>query len=264
MTPILSVRNLSLQLNGQAILAEISFDVFRGEYVGLVGPNGAGKTSLMRCLTGIYSNCKGDITVSGLAIKHVHQKELARHLAYLPQVEGGSFPYQVEEFVLMSRYPHVNPFLPPGRQDREASERAMQMTGVWEFRHRLVDQLSGGERQRVLLAAALAQSAEILLLDEATTFLDYRYQQEVRALLRQINREQGVTILAVTHDLNMAAVSSDRILGLFQGRLVFSGTPSEFMDRAVIERVFGFTPQLVPHPAIGLPMIVPAPLGGAP
>lgn len=263
MTPVVSVKNIWLYLSGQEILRDISFDLYAGDFACLVGPNGSGKTSLLRCLMRIYRHWRGEVLVFGKPISRFTQKELARCLAYLPQTDGVAPPYTVEDFVLMARYPFANPFLPPTLEDRRATEDALRMTDLWVLRHRVMKTLSGGERQRVYLAAALAQQAKVLLLDEPTTFLDVPHQEEVRSLLHRINREWGVIILAVMHDLNAAALSASRILGLRDGRLLFSGSPSEFMTPDVVKTVFGFSPQFVRHPQVAVPMIVPSPAGGA-
>jgi len=261
--PIVSIKNLTLILSGQEILRDISFDLKEGEYVCLVGPNGSGKTSLLRCLMRFYTQWRGQVMILGRSAEIFSQKQLARYLAYLPQTDGVVPPYTVEDFVLMARYPFANPFLPPSLEDRRAAEAALRMTDLWTLRHRVMRTLSGGERQKVHLAGALAQQTRVLLLDEPTSFLDVPHQEEVRELLQRINREWGVTILAVTHDLNAAALSADRILALREGALVFSGSPDEFMTANVIRTVFGFSPQFVAHPQVHVPMIVPSPPGGA-
>jgi len=260
--PVVSIKNLELNLSGQEILRDISFDLREGEYVCLVGPNGSGKTSLLRCLIRFYSQWRGQVIVLGRPVGSLSQKQLARYLAYLPQTDGVVPPYTVEDFVLMARYPFANPFLPPSPEDRRAAEAALRMTDLWTFRHRVMRTLSGGERQKAYLAGALAQQARVLLLDEPTTFLDMPHQEEVRGMLQRINREWGVTILAVTHDLNAAALSAHRILALRGGMLVFSGSPDEFMTADVVKTVFGFSPHFVRHPQVHVPMIVPSPPGG--
>lgn len=263
MTLVVSVKNLSVCLSGQEILCDISFDLHAGDFACLVGPNGSGKTSLLRCLIRVYSHWRGEVVAFGKPISLFTQKELALCLAYLPQADGIAPPYTVEDFVLMARYPFANPFLPPNQEDRRAAEDALRMTDLWSLRHRVMRTLSGGERQRAYLAAALAQQAKVLLLDEPTTFLDMPHQEEVRSLLHRINREWGVTILAVMHDLNAAALAANRILGLRDGRLLFSGSPNEFMTPDVVKTLFGFSPQFVRHPQVPVQMIVPSPAGGA-
>jgi iron complex transport system ATP-binding protein len=158
---------------------------------------------------------------------------------------------------LMGRYPYLNPFSTVGTEDREAVHAVMDQTGTSELAHRLLNTLSGGERQKVYIAAALAQGADVLLLDEPTTFLDYRHQAEVRDLLARANRHSGVTVVAVTHDVNRAVLDSDRIVALREGSVVFSGSPEEIMRPEVLDGIYGTSLLLAEHPSSPIPVIVP-------
>ncbi|MGB9690332.1 ABC transporter ATP-binding protein [Thermogutta sp.] len=261
---LLTVRSLSFDIAEQTILEDISFELDQGEFVSVVGPNGAGKTTLLRCLALVYRNWRGEILWLDRPAKSTSQREWARLVAYLPQEERIDIPYTVEDFVLMGRYPHGSPFSPPSSQDIAAVREALELTGTWNFRHRVVRTLSGGERQRVMLAAVLAQQTPVLLLDEATTFLDFHHREEVQKLLQKINRQRQVAILAVTHDINTAALFSRRILALRDGHIVFDGPPTTFMRQSVLRDVFGVQPLLVTHPQVAIPVIVPTRSGGEP
>ncbi len=157
----------------------------------------------------------------------------------------------------MGRYPYLSPFSTIDREGRQAVDEALARTGTRAFAQRRLDTLSGGERQKVYIAAALAQRAEVLLLDEPTTFLDYRHQAEIRDLLARVNRESKVTIVAVTHDLNRAAMESDRIVALRDGTVVFCGPPREIMQPEMLQRVYHTPFLLVDHPTAALRVIVP-------
>jgi len=255
--PSIEIRDFSFQLGKKQILRNVSFAVRQGEFLSIVGPNGAGKTTLIKCLDRILTGGTGEIDVFGRPLASYRQKELARRLSYVPQADGRVFPFTVEQFVLMGRYPYLNPFSSIGKDDREALSEAMDLTGTREFADRRLDTLSGGERQKVYIAAALAQGADVLLLDEPTTFLDYRHQAEIRELLARARRQSGVTIVAVTHDVNLAALESDRIVALREGSVVFTGTPEEVMKSDVLERIYGTPLLLMDHPRTGLPIIVP-------
>ncbi|GAB4127952.1 ABC transporter ATP-binding protein [Thermopirellula anaerolimosa] len=257
-SPVLRVERLSLSLSGKEILRDISFALHQGEYVCLVGANGSGKTTLLRCLIGYYASYSGNVWWWGRPGRTFSQKHLARRVAYVPQGEGRSAPFTVAEFVMMSRYPHWSPFTSPRPEDRQAVARALDMTDASHLAARVVASLSGGERQRVCLAAALAQEADVLLLDEPTTFLDYRHQEDLRRLLTRFNRECGVTILAVTHDLNAAVLSGKRVMALRDGATAFQGTPDELMRSDVLERIYAAKLVLTPHPTAELPMVVPS------
>jgi iron complex transport system ATP-binding protein len=254
---VIHVESFSFRIADKEILRGVSFDVEQGEYLSIVGPNGAGKTTLLKCLDRILVGGTGRVEIFGRALADYRQKDLARLLSYVPQAEGRRVPFTVEQFVLMGRYPYLSPFASITREDRRAVDEALTRTGTTQFAERTLDTLSGGERQKVLIAAALAQGAKILLLDEPTTFLDYRHQIEIRRLLAEVNRDQGTTILAVTHDVTAAALESDRIVALREGEVVFCGTPREIMDRDVLSRIYGTEFLLVDHPRAALPVIVP-------
>ncbi|MHB8897457.1 MAG: ABC transporter ATP-binding protein [Thermoguttaceae bacterium] len=255
--PVLEIAGFSFRIGTRQILRDVSFTVRKGEYLSIVGPNGAGKTTLLKCLDRIYRGGTGRIAVFGRPLLSYSQRDLARRLSYVPQADGRVFPFTVEQFVLMGRYPYLNPFSSVGREDLQTVRRVMQRTGVDEFAHRTLDTLSGGERQKVYIAAALAQGAEVLLLDEPTTFLDYRHQSEVRDLLTEINRSSAVTVVAVTHDVNRAAIDSHRMVALCDGEVVFDGPPVEIMRPEVLERIYGTSFLLVGHPNGDVPIIAP-------
>lgn len=254
--PVIEIRQFSFSIENQAILREVSFEVREGEYLSIVGPNGAGKTTLLKCIDRIYAGGSGEIRVFRRSLASYRQKELARRISYVPQADGRVFPFTVAQFVLMGRYPHLSPFSSISREDRRQVAEALDRTGTSPFAERLLDTLSGGERQKVYIAAALAQGADVLLLDEPTTFLDYRHQAEVRDLLARVNRD-GVTIVAVTHDMNRAALDSHRVVALREGRVAFIGSPAEVMTPAVLGAIYSTEFLLVNHPQSGLPLIVP-------
>jgi iron complex transport system ATP-binding protein len=256
-TIAVEVRDFSFRLGKKEILRDVSFQVRAGQYVSIVGPNGAGKTTLLKCLDRICTGGTGRIEIFNRPLQGYRQKELARRLSYVPQADGRVFPFTVEQFVLMGRYPYLSPFSTVRHDDREAVRRAMEQTGTSELSQRVLDTLSGGERQKVYIAAALAQGADVLLLDEPTTFLDYRHQAEVRELLATANRQAGVTVVAVTHDVNRAVLESDRIVALREGRVVFAGSPAEIMQVDVLESIYGVRVLLADHPGASIPMIVP-------
>lgn len=256
---VLDIRDFSFCLGGKEILRQVSFSVARGEFLSIVGPNGAGKTTLVKCIDRLLVGGSGRIEVFGRPLESYRQKDLARRISYVPQADGRIIPFTVRQFVLMGRYPYLNPFSSIDREGRRAVDDALRMTGTAEFAERRLDTLSGGERQKVYIAAALAQGADILLLDEPTTFLDYRHQAEIRDLLTRINHEGGTTIVCVTHDLNRAALDSDRIVALCGGRVAFIGTPAEIMNPEALERLFQTPFLLTPHPQVPIPVIVPGP-----
>lgn len=238
MNNAIQIQNIGLKLDGKEILRDISFTVNRGEYVSIIGPNGAGKTTLLRCLLGMYAAYTGTLSISGKECRDYGQRELARFLSYVPQTHDIEFPLSVYDFVMMGRYPYLTALAPEQPHDRTAVHKAMQITRIEPFAARTLRTLSGGERQRVYIAAALAQETPVILLDEPATFLDWRHQAEIMAMLKQINTECGTTIIAVNHDLNSAARWSDRIVALRDGQTFRTGTPNELIQPGPLEELF--------------------------
>lgn len=247
--PIIKIRNLSLTLTGKEILKGVSLEVNRGEYVSIIGPNGAGKTSLVKCISRIYTNWSGSVEINGKDITHCSQRELAQQLSYVPQAEGRALPFTVFEFVLMGRYPHLSPFTSISSADKEMVAQILEKTGLAPFSERQLNTLSGGERQMVFIAAALAQGADILLLDEPTSFLDYRHQAEVMELLSRLHRENEITIISVSHDINAACMQSSRIMALKGGERRFFETPEKAMDTARLEELYETPFLIADHPS---------------
>jgi len=216
----------------------LTFSIETGEIFGVIGPNSAGKTSLLRLLTRVLEPARGEILVDGRPVARVAHWELARQVAVVPQEAPRPFPFTVEQLVLMGRYPHAPSRFFETETDAEVAREAMAATGTLALAALPLEQLSGGERQRAMLARALAQEPRLLVLDEPTSHLDLRYQAETAELLRRLNRERGVTILLVSHDLNLAAELCDRLLLLHEGRVAAVGTPADVLDQSRLEHVF--------------------------
>jgi iron complex transport system ATP-binding protein len=255
--PLLELRDFSIELGGRVILRGLGFALARAERVAVVGPNGAGKSTLLKCLARILSGARGEARLDGRALAAFRQDELARRVAYVPQAAGVSIPFTVEEFLFMGRYPHLGPIAAAGERDRGAVERALKDTGTLELRERYLDTLSGGERQKVFLAAALAQEAELLLLDEHTAFLDPHHQVEIQRVLRRVHDERGTALLAVTHDLNGALAHFERVLALREGEIRFDGPSSAFAEPAILRDVFRHDFVIARHPSAERPIVLP-------
>jgi iron complex transport system ATP-binding protein len=253
----LDVRNLSYRVNGKAILAGVSFSVEAGAYVSIVGPNGAGKTTLLKCINRILTRAEGEIRICGMPLAHYSQAELAAQVGYVPQGGADDLPFTALEFVMMGRYPHLSPFTSTTARDERVVLDALELVGAAELADRDCATLSGGERQKVLIASALAQEASILLLDEPTTFLDPHQQCDILHVLARLNREAGLTIVSVTHDVNVAALSSDAILGLRDGLVVFQGTPAKLMTGPALRELYGQDFEFYEHPATGQRLLLP-------
>lgn len=254
---VIEIKDYSFKINQKEILKNVSLDVYNSEYLSIIGPNGAGKTTLLKCLDKIYHGGSGNISVKGKPLTKYSQKDLAKCMGYVPQMEGRSMPYTVKEFVMMGRYPHLSPFTFTGKSDEDIVDAALSLIGVKNLTNRVMSTLSGGEKQKILIAAALTQEASILLLDEPTTFLDPKHLEDIQARIRRINREWGVTIISVTHDINHALLSSDRFLALKNGEVAFCGNADELMSKNILEYIYDTTFTYVKHPDTGQPIIVP-------
>jgi iron complex transport system ATP-binding protein len=220
-------------------LSDVSLEVGAGEIVGVIGPNSSGKTTLIRLLTRVLEPASGEIRLDGASVRRLARTELARRVGVVPQSVPAECPFNVGELVLMGRYPHGPGRYFESRQDHAAARAAMEATGVLELANLPLDHLSGGERQRAFIARALAQEPRLLVLDEPTAHLDLRYQVEVASLLRRLNRERGIAILLVSHDLNLAGEVCDRLMLLAGGRAAATGPPEVVLEESLLSSVFG-------------------------
>lgn len=242
-SPLVAARQISWRPAARAeadpVVGPLDLDVHRGEAVAVVGPNGSGKTSLLRLLAGLLPPSSGSLSFAGRGVDTLRRKEIARQIGYVPQLRPIRVPLAVEEVVLLGRYPHLGAFqLAPSATDFAAVVDALRVVGVEELRQRPVDELSGGERQSVYIAAALAQEAELLVLDEPTTHLDPRHQRDIAALIPRLRSEAGRTVLFATHDLNFASLTASRVVALRQGHVLAQGTPAELMTPEILGELF--------------------------
>jgi len=236
----LGLQDAQVTLDGRTILSDIGLTVRPGRFVGLVGPNGAGKTTLLRLLAGLITPNRGRVTLDGRPLSAMGREERARRIAALFQGAGVGWPMTVREIVALGRMPHRRAFASPTEADDAAVARAMARTDILSLADRAEPTLSSGERMRALLARALAVEAPWLLVDEPVTALDPAHQLDAMALLRAIARE-GTGVVAVLHDLTLAARFCDRIVVLAGGRLVADGTPEEALTNGLLARAFGIT-----------------------
>lgn len=237
---VLTAREVGWSHGGREILGPLDLDVVRGQSLVLVGPNGAGKTTLLRLLSGLLAPTTGSIAFDGTPFHQLSRREMARRMAYVPQIRPARVPLAVEEMVLLGRYPYLGRMqLAPRAADFAAVEEALDLVGIRDLRRRPVDELSGGERQAVFIAAAVAQESELLVLDEPTLHLDARHQRDLAALLLRLKASSGRTIVLATHDLNLASLLGDRLLALAGGKMLAEGPPAEIVRPELLERLFG-------------------------
>lgn len=246
------------------LLEGLNFALRRGEIAGLLGPNGCGKTTALRLITGALRPRAGSIHIDGRPRRDYGRRDLARRLALVPQELEVAFDFTVEELVLLGRAPHVGWLRGPTARDRDGALQAMRAVGIDALAARSYRQLSGGERQRVSLAMALAQEPRILLLDEPTHNLDLAQQMAFFTVLRRLTAQRGLTVLAVIHDVNLAALTCDRLMMLQGGRLIADGSPATVVTEDNLRRCYGVEALVRPHPAGGRPQVFLTPGGAVP
>ena len=239
------------------VVSNVTLTVNRGSIVGLIGPNGSGKTTLLRLMAGVAPPRSGDVLIDDRPIERIGRRELARKLAVVAQETRTTFDFSVIEMVLMGRYPHLGRFELEGPGDLEIARHALRETGTAAFEGRPFATLSGGEKQRVVIAAALAQASDILLLDEPTAALDLRYQFELAALLRRLNRERGTTMVISTHDLNLAASLCEHLVLLERGRVLAQGPADQTLTPENIRALYDIDADVQFHPRAGHLTVVP-------
>jgi len=242
---------------GVSVVDDLSVHIPDGQITSIIGPNGCGKSTLLRALVRLMRPRGGAVYLDGQSIHRLRTKDVARQLGLLSQQSSAPDAVTVEDLVRRGRYPHQSFFQPPSSRDQEVVEQALDLAGVTELRNRPVDELSGGQRQRAWIAMVLAQETPVLLLDEPTTYLDIAHQQEVFALVRRLNQQEGRTVVMVLHDVNDAARVSDHIVAMRDGAIVAEGPPSTVIEPERLEAIFGVACDVVTDPERGTPVCVP-------
>jgi iron complex transport system ATP-binding protein len=271
---MLSAAGITFGYTSTPVLREVSLDVPEHGFVGVLGPNGSGKTTMLRVLAGIEKPHAGRVTLDGMDMQRIPRATLARRMAVVPQETHLAFEYTVIEVVLMGRYPHLGAFEIEGPRDHAIAREALAATGTEAFAGRPFATLSGGEKQRVIIASALAQigtpaggPAPVLLLDEPTAALDLAYQLEIAELLRRLRKEQPLSIVLSTHDLNFAASVCESLVLLESGRVLASGPTADVLTTARIRELYGVEADVQAHPEAGHLVVIPirrAPAGARP
>ncbi len=241
--PLIEAQGVTFGYGRQPLLYDVHVQVQAAEMVGLLGPNGSGKTTLLRLLSGVLLPQQGQVLLKGRDLRQWRRRGVARHIAVVPQELHMPFAFTVEHMVSLGRTPFVSFFGSQTKRDQEIVYNAMRTCDITALAGRVFNELSGGERQRVMVAMALAQQPELLLLDEPTAHLDIKYQIEILELVQRLNREQGVTVIAAMHDLNLAARYFARLV-LFQRGIVADGRPAEVLEPGLLGRVYGVNVQV--------------------
>jgi len=259
MNPAVEAKHLAYAYGERRVLEDLSFSVDEKDFFVIIGPNGSGKTTLMRLISGFLASGAGRLTIMGRPVHDYPRKALARTIALVPQTTTLDFPFTVTELVLMGRSPHQGILGLARRNDLEMAHRAMAFTGVEELAERRLNRLSGGECQRVLIARAICQDPAVMLLDEPTASLDLAHQVRVMDLMERLRKEKGVTVVMVSHDVNLAAMYGNRLLLLKDGRILSLGAPAEVLSYETLEAAYGCALQVDESPLGNFQRVTPVP-----
>ncbi|GGE68635.1 ABC transporter ATP-binding protein [Priestia taiwanensis] len=263
MTTRLTTKDLTIGYNNHIIIDKLNIAIPDKKITALVGANGSGKSTILKTMARVMSPLSGQVLLDGELIHSKSTKEVAKELAILPQNPVSPDGLTVQELVSYGRYPHQSGFGSLTREDRQMVNWAIDVTNMFEFYDRPVDQLSGGQRQRAWIAMALAQQTDILFLDEPTTFLDMAHQLEVLKLLKKLNEEQERTIIMVVHDLTHATRYADHIVAIKSGQVVNAGSAEIVITKDVLREVFKIEADIIMDPHTGRPLCLPFDLAGS-
>ncbi len=253
----LEIKNMYAGYDRKHVLKDINMKVNQGDFLGIIGPNGCGKSTLIRAITGVVDYIRGDILLDGISVREMRRKDIAKRAAVVPQNTFIGFPFTVWEVVLMGRNPYIGRFESLKEEDYELAHRAINITGIEKLKDRRVNTLSGGELQRVVIARAVAQDPELLLLDEATAHLDIGHKIEVMDMIKKMNREEDVTVVSVHHNLDIAARYCDRLILMDKGRIRTMGEPEKVLTPGHLRAVYGIEAEVHENPRDGTLYISP-------
>lgn len=251
-----SLKNLCFGYDGHRVIDDVTLSFEPGKSYGIIGPNGSGKSTLLDLMAGHLAPDSGTVFLGENPLALYNRKALALKIAMVPQMFSVNFSYTAREVVMMGRYPHIPRFSSPTDEDLEKVEQVMEKTGISKFENRLVTEVSGGERQRIFFARALAQNAENLFLDEATSSLDINHAVAMMNIVTKEVREQGKTTVSVFQDLNLAAMYCEDLVFLKQGRAVAKGPVDKVLTESIVREVFGVSCHVAYHPHAGAPQVV--------
>jgi len=242
---MLTVENIGFAYRNKTVLNNIDLNIEKGEIVGVLGPNGCGKTTLLKLLNRNLHPDTGRVLMDGTDLEAISKRKIARHIAVVPQSNEIRFAFSVRDIVAMGRMPFMDRFQGESSEDEHIVQEAMEKTNIESFSHRLINTMSGGERQRVIIARALAQTPEIILLDEPTLHLDINHQFELLDLVRKLSAEERLTVVIVSHDLPMVVKYCDRIVLIHDNKVHALGTPEEVLTTENMRTVFNIEAVLV-------------------
>ena len=254
---LIATKGLTFAYAEDPVLRDISLNFETGEFAGVIGPNGSGKSTLLKLIGGILPSSSETVFFKNRELSHYKKKELAISIAWIPQEKQMAFPFKVIDIVLMGRHPYLSPLSFEGENDYQIAEEAMKQTQVLEFAHRSFNEISGGEKQRVMIASAISQKPEVMLLDEPTSALDIKYQIEILSILQHLNEVENKSLILAMHDLHLASKFCKRLVLLKQGQVFCEGTPAEVLKKEILEEVYEVKVKIFQDDEDGSLLVVP-------
>jgi ABC-type cobalamin/Fe3+-siderophores transport system ATPase subunit len=254
---MIATQGLTFAYAEEPVLSDISLNFQAGEFTGVIGPNGSGKSTLLKLIGGILPSPSETVFFKNRELNHYKKKELAVLIAWIPQEKQMAFPFKVIDIVLMGRHPYLSPLSFEGKDDYQIAEDAMRQTQVLEFAHRSFNEISGGEKQRVMIASAISQKPEVMLLDEPTSALDIKYQIEVLNILKRLNEDENKSLILAMHDLHLASKFCKRLVLLKKGQVFCEGTPAEVLKKEILEDVYEVKVKIFQDDEDGSLLVVP-------
>jgi ABC-type cobalamin/Fe3+-siderophores transport system ATPase subunit len=254
---MIATKDLTFAYAEEPVLNDISLNFRAGEFTGVIGPNGSGKSTLLKLIGGILPSPSETVFFKNRELSHYKKKELAVSIAWIPQEKQMAFSFKVIDIVMMGRHPYLSPLSFEGENDYQIAEEAMKQTQVLEFANRSFNEISGGEKQRVMIASAISQKPEVMLLDEPTSALDIKYQIEILNILKQLNDEENKSLILAMHDLHLASKFCKRLILLKKGRVFCEGPPAEVLQKEILEEVYEVKVKIFQDDADGSLLVVP-------
>lgn len=254
---VLSIRDLSWSYDDKEIISDINLEVEKGKFYAIVGPNGSGKTTLLKNILRHLDLKKNKIFIHDKDLVSYSHRALAMELSSVPQNTEISYDFSVYDIVMMGRSPYIKRFSSETDEDCRIVKNAMEITDTWQLRESNIQEISGGERQRVIIARAIAQESQIMLLDEPIANLDMNHQIQVLDTVKRLCSEHKLTVVVVLHDLNIASQYADKMIFLKDGRVIEIGEPENILRESLISKVYGNNFHLMKNPITNKPLIIP-------
>jgi len=254
---MIETKGLTFAYAEEPVISEVSLNFQAGEFTGVIGSNGSGKSTLLKLIGGILPSSPGTVFFKNDELSHHKKKELAASIAWIPQEKQMAFSFKVIDIVLMGRHPYLSPLSFEGENDYQIAEEAMKQTQVLEFANRSFNEISGGEKQRVMIASAISQKPEVMLLDEPTSALDIKYQTEILNILKQLNVEENKSLILAMHDLHLASKYCKRLVLLKEGRVFCEGPPVDVLRKEILEEVYEVKVKIFQDDEDGSLLVVP-------